>query len=117
LVQERRRREPPGSCAPAVPPASENACGSGAAAQVTPCVVELGADLAPEEHDGRDDGQRDQGNQEDVLDEVCALLVLGEPGLQPRPQEEQVHQVAPSVQLIGVVPATACPQPKAASTR
>jgi len=54
-------------------------------------VVELAVDLVLEEHDRRDHGERDQGDEEDVLHHRSTTLVLGELRFQPRAQHEEIH--------------------------
>src|SRR5258705_2908304 len=61
------------------------------AAELATRVVELAVDLVLQEHDGRDDGERDEGDEEDVLHHAGPTLVLGELGLEPRTSDEQVH--------------------------
>src|SRR5205085_5078571 len=61
------------------------------AAQLAAGLVELVVHLATQEDDSRDDGQRDESHEEDVLDQVGAPLVLRELGLQPSLEEEEVH--------------------------
>src|SRR5262245_63600513 len=60
-------------------------------------VVELAGHLVTEEHHCRDDRECDQGDEEDVLHHAGATLVLGELGLKPGAQYEQVHVLASSL--------------------
>src|SRR5215208_3284336 len=61
---------------------AEGACSSeqrsAGAAELATRVVELVVDLVLEEHNRRDDGERDQGHEEDVLHHRRSTLVLGE---------------------------------------
>jgi len=54
-------------------------------------LVELVADLAAHEDDRGDDREGDQRDEEDVLHQVRALLVVPELRLEPGLQYEEVH--------------------------
>src|SRR6478752_3733522 len=84
----------PGTAPPTVSSPKRGRSGAGAA-ELAPGVVELAVDLVLQEHDGRDDGQRDEGHEEAVLHHRGALLVLGELRLEPGTGDEQVHVILP----------------------
>src|SRR5229473_7348310 len=70
-----------------------------AAREVAASVVELAVHLTAEEDHRSDDGKRDERDQQDVLNQVGAPLIPTELGLQPAPNNEEVHCVAPSFRL------------------
>src|SRR5881392_2673996 len=65
------------------------------AAELRARVVELAVDLVLQEHDGRDHGERDQRDEEDVLHHRRTTLVLAELRLEPGTSDEQVHDLLP----------------------
>src|SRR3954453_22147874 len=66
--------------------------GSGAAgAELAARVAELALHLATQEHNSCDHGKSDESNEEDVLHHARPALIVGELGLEPRLQDEQIH--------------------------
>src|SRR5262249_11022546 len=59
------------------------------------CVVEAAVELRTHEDHCGHDGHRDQGDEEEVLDEVRSPLVLREPGLEPGLEHEEIHGCCP----------------------
>src|SRR5438552_11878458 len=66
------------------------------AADLATRVAEFALHLGAQEHHRGDDRERDERDEQDVLHHARSTLIVGELGLEPGTEDEQIHGRAPS---------------------